>query len=131
MAEKKLQVRVVTPERPIYDGLADMVVVPAHDGELGILPMHARLLSSLGLGSLRIQDGSAVSRWFLEGGFVQVRDNLVTVLCEHAATFDSLDPDEADRLAESARQEGQPGARDLQQRAVVMRRVARSSGSHH
>ena len=131
MADKKLQVRVVTPEKPIFEGTADMVVVPAHDGELGILPKHARLLSSLGLGSLRIQEGGAVSRWFLEGGFVQVRDNLVTVLCERAVTFDSLDPDEADRLADRAKQEGLPTARDLQQRAIVMRRVVQSSSTQH
>ena len=131
MADKKLQVRVVTPEAPIFDGSADMVVVPAHDGELGILPKHARLLSSLGIGSLRIQEGDTVSRWFLEGGFVQVRDNLVTVLCERALTFDKLDPDEADRQAASAQEAGLPAARDLQQRAVVMRRVVESSSTQH
>ena len=131
MAEQKLQVRVVTPEMPIFDGEADMVVVPAHDGELGILPKHARLLSSLGIGSLRIQSGSEVSRWFLEGGFVQVRENLVTVLCERALTFESLDADEADRLAAEARQNDLPQAHDLQQRAVVMRRVLQSTATSH
>ena len=101
-----------------------MVVVPAHDGELGILPRHARLLASLGFGSLRIHEDSQVSRWFLEGGFVQVREDLVTVLCERATSFDSLDLDQADRMASEARQAGSADAHNLQQRAVVMRRVA-------
>ena len=124
MANEKLRVRVVTPEKPVFEGEADMVVVPAHDGELGILPRHARLLASLGFGSLRIHEDSQVSRWFLEGGFVQVREDLVTVLCERATSFDSLDLDQADRMASEARQAGSADAHNLQQRAVVMRRVA-------
>jgi len=131
MAEARLHVRVVTPEKPVFDGEADMVVVPAHDGELGILPGHARLLSSLGLGSLRIRDGAMTVRWFLEGGFVQVRDNLVTVLCEHAVDFADLDPDQAEDVAARARQAGRADARTLQQRAVVMRRVQTSAARAH
>jgi len=124
MANEKLRVRVVTPEKPVFEGEADMVVVPAHDGELGILPRHARLLASLGFGSLRIHEETQVTRWFLEGGFVQVREGLVTVLCERATTFDNLDVEQADKAASEARQAGSADAHHLQQRAVVMRRVA-------
>ncbi len=124
MAKEKLRVRVVTPEKPVFEGDADMVVVPAHDGELGILPRHARLLASLGFGSLRIHEETQVHRWFLEGGFVQVREGLVTILCERATTFESLDVDQADKVASEAREAGSPDAHNLQQRAVVMRRVA-------
>jgi F-type H+-transporting ATPase subunit epsilon len=123
MADSRLHVRIVTPERPVFEGEADRVVVPAHDGELGILPRHARLLSSLGLGSLRVVQGRETTRWFLEGGFVQVRENLVTVLCEHAIDFAELDPEEADRQADEAQRQGRKDAAALRQRAVVMRRV--------
>ena len=123
MAKEKLRVRLVTPEKPVFEGEADMVVVPAHDGELGILPRHARLLASLGFGSLRIRQEAQVNRWFLEGGFVQVREDLVTVLCERATPFENLDPEQADKAASEARGAGSPHARSLQQRALVMRRI--------
>jgi F0F1-type ATP synthase epsilon subunit len=78
---------------------------------------------------LRIHAGTVVSRWFLEGGFVQVRENLVTVLCERAVTFESLDADAAERQAQQAAQDGLPEARELQQRAIVMRRVLHSTSA--
>lgn len=124
-----LQVRVVTPEEPVYDGQADFVVVPAHDGELGILLRHARLLASLGLGELRITRGSELQRFFLESGFVQVADDKVTVLCERATPLDQLDPAAMETAAKQARAAGAPNAAELQQRAIVMRRVAARRGT--
>jgi F-type H+-transporting ATPase subunit epsilon len=124
VAESKLQVRVVTPEASVHDGEADLVVVPAHDGEVGILPRHARFLASLGLGELRITNGTSVQRFFLEGGFVQVREQHVTVLCERAVPLEAADVSAADAEAERARAERSANAADLAQRAIVMRRVA-------
>jgi F-type H+-transporting ATPase subunit epsilon len=125
VAEPKLQVRVVTPEASVYAGVADLVVVPAHDGEVGILPRHARLLASLGLGELRITSGTTLLRFFLEGGFVQVRDDHITVLCERAVPLEALDVTVAEAEAERARAEqGAAKAVDAVRRATVMRRVA-------
>ena len=123
MVEAKMQVRVVTPENPIFEGEADAVIVPAHDGEVGILPRHARFLASLGMGELRISVGSSIERFFLEGGFVQVRDRLVTVLCERATALEALDVSAADAAAERARAEKSSDAADLAYRASVIRRV--------
>ena len=119
-----LQVRVVTPEEPVFEGQADFVVVPAHDGELGILPRHARLLASLGLGELRITQGGELQRFFLESGFIQVADDKVTVLCERATPLEALDAAALEAASQQARAAGAPNAAELQQRAVVMRRVA-------
>jgi len=124
MAES-MQVRVVTPENPIFQGEATAVVVPAHDGEVGILPHHARFLASLGLGELRITTGNSVQRFFLEGGFVQVREGHVTVLCDRAVALESVDVDAAEAEAERARAEKSAAAPDLAHRASVMRRVAK------
>jgi F-type H+-transporting ATPase subunit epsilon len=123
MAEP-LQVRVVTPEQPVFDGPADFVVVPAHDGELGILPRHARLLASLGVGELRITRGSELQRFFLDSGFVQVAAGTVTVLCERATPLDRLDPAALEAAAQQAKAAGAPNAQELQRKATVMRRVA-------
>lgn len=85
MTKPKLQVAVISPERTVFDGPADMVVVPAWDGELGILHGHAPLLALLGKGSLRVTDGAKETRFQVEGGFLQVADDVVTVLSEHAS----------------------------------------------
>jgi len=119
-----LQVRVVTPESPIHAGPADFVVVPAHDGEMGILPRHARFLGALGVGELRITSGGTLKRYFLEGGFVQVSDGTVMVLCERATPLDGLDPAALEAAAKQARAAGAANAAALQQRAVVARRLA-------
>ena len=77
----ELNVAVISPEQTVYEGTAESVVAPAHDGEVGILPGHAPMLTLLGEGVLRI--GGSV-RVKVRGGFVQVADNVVRVITEHA-----------------------------------------------
>jgi F-type H+-transporting ATPase subunit epsilon len=79
-----LQVVVISPEATIYEGQADSVVVPAWDGELGILRGHAPLMAVLGKGEIRVTRGSATERFNVSGGFLQVVDDVVTVLSERA-----------------------------------------------
>lgn len=80
-----LKVSVISPERVLYEGTARGVVVPAFDGEVGILPMHAPLMSLLGKGVLRIDTAAGEQRFQVEGGFLQVVDDVVRVVTEHAA----------------------------------------------
>src|SRR5207253_820214 len=77
---KPLQCVVVTPERAVLDEPADFVALPMYDGELGVLPGRAPLIGRLGLGELRLRRGPDTRRYFIEGGFAQVRSNVVTVL---------------------------------------------------
>jgi F-type H+-transporting ATPase subunit epsilon len=84
MAAGKLTVAVISPDRTVYEGSADMVVVPAWDGELGVLRGHAPLLALLGEGMLRVTDAGKESRFRVRGGFLQVADDVVTVLSEDA-----------------------------------------------
>ena len=125
----RLQVRIVTPERPVFQGEADAVVVPAHDGEIGVLPRHARMLAALGIGELRATVSGTVHRFFVEGGFVQVRADRVTVLCERASRLEDLDPQAARTEAEAARTAHAPDAARLRERATVAERVARRAGT--
>lgn len=83
MAEP-LTVSVISPERTIYEGQADLVVAPAWDGEVGILPRHAPMVTLLGSGDLRVRRGGIEERFFVSGGFLQVADDVVTVLSERA-----------------------------------------------
>ncbi len=82
-----LKVSVISPEATLFEGEAPSVVAPAFDGEVGILPMHAPMVTTLGKGVLRIGDaGSAgAARFAVEGGFLQVVDDVVRVVTERAA----------------------------------------------
>ena len=78
-----MQVTVISPEASMFDGEADAVVVPAYDGEVGILPHHAPLMTLLGEGTLVVRQGGASHRFQVRGGFLQVVDNRVRVVAEH------------------------------------------------
>ncbi len=78
-----LHVAVVSPERTLFEGEATALVVPAFDGEVGILPGHAPLMTLLGKGALRIAGGQAPAIT-VDGGFLQVVDNVVRVVTEKA-----------------------------------------------
>ena len=84
MARNRLSVAVITPQSTVYEGDADMVVVPAWDGEVGILRGHAPMMALLGEGEMRVTRGGAEERFFVSGGFVQVADDVVSVMSETA-----------------------------------------------
>jgi F-type H+-transporting ATPase subunit epsilon len=98
--DKSIKFVVVTPERKVLEATAEGVVIPAHDGELGILRDRAPLMCELGIGQMRYQQGGAVRRLFIDGGFAQVLDNSVTVLTEHAARAEEIT---AETVAEAER----------------------------
>ena len=87
----KIQLEVVTPERRVLAEPVDMVTVPGLGGELGILPGHTPLISQLQTGVLTyVQDGKS-SSLHVSGGFVEVRDDHVSVLAEVAERPDEID----------------------------------------
>lgn len=77
-----LKISVISPEATLFEGEATTVVAPAFDGEVGILENHAPMVTTLGKGELRIDDGA--QRFSIEGGFMQVVDNVVRVVTEKA-----------------------------------------------
>ena len=125
MVATKVHCSVVTPERALVDADVDRVIVPIHDGEVGVLPGHAHFLAKLGIGELRLVTGARTERLFLEGGFVQVADNVVTVLTDRACEIEEMDFGEARERVEQLR--GQPGKgeelAEAGHRLLVMERV--------
>ena len=87
-----LECTLTTPEELVFEGAVDSVIVPAADGEMGFLPRHAPIVGSLGFGELRVssQDGGKQA-FFVNGGFVQVVDDRVTVLAVEAQAVGELD----------------------------------------
>jgi F-type H+-transporting ATPase subunit epsilon len=78
-----LKVSLISPEAVLFEGEASAVVAPAFDGEVGILEGHAPMMTLLGNGVLRL-GGSADKRFNIEGGFLQVVDNVVRIVTEKA-----------------------------------------------
>src|SRR3989304_46653 len=100
---------IVTPGRLVYSDEVDEVVVPGSQGELGILPHHAPLLTTLGLGELRIRKGGSEESFAIIGGFLQVRPDRAVVMAETAdmaAEIDLERAEEARREAERALEGG-------------------------
>ena len=94
----QLTVRIITPERVVFEGPAESLVATAYDGQFGVLPGHAPLMVVLGIGELRIKSGGRFE-WFAVGeGFLHVLDDVVTVLTPFAESAREIDVDEARRL---------------------------------
>jgi F-type H+-transporting ATPase subunit epsilon len=127
-----LRVIVVTPEQTVLDQTTDFVALPLYDGELGVAPGHAPMIGRLGYGELRIGHEPAAEKFYLDGGFVQVADNVVSVHSNRAIPASRLD---ATAIEETLRQSvAKPPAGDDQMsrrdRAIAQSRaqlhVARS-----
>lgn len=103
-APGSLEVVVVSPARPTFEGQAKWVTVPAADGSLGILPGHADLVAALGSGLLRIgEEGGRVTRYAVRGGFLKVGGSKVTVLVDHAVAEADADAAAAQRELEETK----------------------------
>ena len=87
----QLQCIVVTPEATIHDQRADFVALPLYDGEIGIAPGHSPMIGRLGYGEMRIREGGQTHRFYVDGGFVEVSGNIVSVLTSRAIGAEKLD----------------------------------------
>jgi len=93
---------VVTPERTELDREADFVALPMYDGELGVQRGRAPMIGRLGYGVLRLQTVSGPERYFVDGGFAQVEDDVVNVLTPRSIAVDLLSNDEATKKLSEA-----------------------------
>lgn len=98
MAEERLQLKVITPERLVIDETVDEVVAPGELGEFGVLPGHVPFITILTPGELRFRDGSNTATLILHSGVAEVNENAVSILVD-----DAEDPAKIDR--EAARKE--------------------------
>jgi F-type H+-transporting ATPase subunit epsilon len=90
-ATSVLRLIVVTPEETVLDAEADFVALPLFDGEVGIGKDHSPMIGRLGYGELRLRLGATTMRYYIDGGFVQVNDNLVSVLTNRAIPAGAVD----------------------------------------
>jgi len=98
-----IQCQIVTQDKSLYEGQADLVLAPGTEGELGILPNHAPLLTTLEMGVIRIKHEGEEQVFTITGGILEVRPEIVTVLADLGENVDEID--EARAEAAKARAE--------------------------
>lgn len=114
-----LKLEIVTIEGVVFSGDVDMVIAPGTEGELGILPRHAALMTSLAYGELRVKRGDDVDCYAIGGGFMEVLPYKVTVLADSAERADQIDIERA----ETARRRAEERLRDRGQTSVDFARA--------
>jgi F-type H+-transporting ATPase subunit epsilon len=98
-----LQCIVVTPESTVLDELVDFVALPLYDGEIGIAGGRSPMIGRLGYGELRLVVSGQTRRYYVDGGFVQVADNVVSLLTNRAVPASAIDARVAEEHLAQAR----------------------------
>ena len=123
-----IRLDIVTAERVVYSEDVDVVIAPGIEGELGILPHHAPLMTTLQAGELRVRKGGEELSLAISGGFLEVRPDRVIVLAdaaERAGEIDIARAEEAKRRAEEQLSHRAPGVDTAQAEAALRRSLTR------
>ena len=86
-----LNVRVITPDKVVWDAMAEELILPSSTGQIGVLTDHAPLLTALDIGVMRLKSDAGWTSIVLMEGFAEVEDNKVTILCNGAEEGNSID----------------------------------------
>jgi F-type H+-transporting ATPase subunit epsilon len=120
---------IVTAERMVYSDNVDMVIAPGFEGQLGILPHHTPLMTTLLPGELRVKKGDEEVSLAISGGFLEVRPDRVVVLADAAERAEEIDVERAEEARKRARerlsQELEPGIDGARVEAALRRSLAR------
>jgi len=91
-----IRCEIVSQDRTVFEGDADIVIVPGEAGELGILPNHAPLLSTLRMGVIKVRTGEVEQDFTVSGGIIEVQPDIITVLADAAENVDEIDVSRAE-----------------------------------
>ena len=106
-----LHCEIITQERRVFDEEVDIVIAPSIEGEMGILPHHAPIITALDFGELRVRRGELEESFAIGGGVLQVANNRVIVLADFAEQAEEIDmarAEDARRRAQQLMEEGAP-----------------------
>lgn len=111
--ENALTFKMVTPEKLALETTADSVVLPAVEGEMGVLAGHEPFMAQLDAGEIRVTTGGALESYAISGGFAEILDNTITVFAETAEMAGAIDEERARQSLEAAAAEAKSGKGDL------------------
>ena len=133
MSDKHLTLELVTPEKVAWSAPADFVVLPAYNGEMGVLPGHQSFLVQLTAGEVRVTAGGEVRNFAVSGGFAEIKNDTVSLFAETAEDAGQIDAERARQALEKAKAVVHAGLDPMQlaqmeaaiRRAQVRLRVSR------
>lgn len=102
---RKLLCEIISPEQVVYSGEVDMVIAKGADGELGLLPLHTPLVTLLDIGVLRVKYDGRQEYVAIDGGYLEIREDRVTVLADGAEIASEIDVERARQAKERAERE--------------------------
>jgi F-type H+-transporting ATPase subunit epsilon len=120
-----LQCIIVTPEATALDTPADFFALPLFDGEAGIAPGRAPVIGRLGYGEMRVRTGNDTRRYYVDAGFVQVADNIVSVLTNRAVPAEKVNASAAAEQLQSAISRPAAGREEM---AIRDRQISQARG---
>lgn len=126
MSDKALTLELVTPEKVAWSAPADFVVLPAADGEMGVLPGHMPFLVQLGAGEVRIKEGEEIKRFAVSGGFAEIKDDVISLFAETAEAADQINAERARQALEKAKAESTKPNVDAEHLAEIEAAVRRA-----
>ena len=127
----KISFNLVSPENLIFNDEVGMIVVPGKDGDIGVLPGHSKLLSSLRPERVMVygEDKNLLKSFFVSGGFVEVNPEKCIVLAEGVDEMDNLDKKNIEKEMQDL--EGQDSELSKQQLSIVRAKIAALNSSHY
>jgi F-type H+-transporting ATPase subunit epsilon len=114
----KIHLTILTPEKTLFDREVDAVVITAYDGEMGFLPRHAPLITTLGIGELRARAGGEQFHFATHRGFARMEENRLLILADVAESPEEIDADRAQRALARAREKMRAGGGEHVYRAL-------------
>nr|AMN09128.1 ATP synthase CF1 epsilon subunit [Rotundella rotunda] len=99
-----LQISILTPEKPFWNGQAEEIILPTETGEMGVLKNHAPIITGLDVGAMLVRTKDQWSSFALMGGFAVVKRNVVTILANEAESAESIDAEEAKTAFERSKE---------------------------
>lgn len=117
---KTIKVNIVTPNGPVSETEADMVIASTETGEIGILPGHIAMVAPLQIGALRLKKDHTTVNVAVHGGFIEVRPDVITVLAQNAELATDIDIARAQRAAKRAEEQLQAKADKLDAQLVEL-----------
>jgi F-type H+-transporting ATPase subunit epsilon len=102
IAPTELRLVLVTPETTLLDQMVRSIQFPLYDGQIGVLPGRAPLVGRLGLGELKFTSAQGEGRYFIDGGFAQIKGQVVSILTHKAVAVDKINPASAQQELDAA-----------------------------
>ena len=124
-----IRCEIASQDRMVFEGDVDIVVVPGINGELGILPNHAPLLTLLKMGVVKVRVGTQEEYFTVTGGLAEIQPDIITILAEASENVEEIDIARAEAARERAKQllaEG-PAAVDIDQMDAIQASLRRST----